>query len=104
MSIKFQISIQDCNLLFMLYCHYFNSVVFYFQLSIFSQIKFFEAPRILEIYNPDWKPVIKAHLGTLLPNNSIPEDCTHYLHYLEKHNISVTPGGLQEEEEEYEYV
>ncbi|XP_037784367.1 uncharacterized protein LOC119580339 isoform X1 [Penaeus monodon] len=72
------------------------------ELSIFSQIKFFEAPRILEIYNPDWKPVIKAHLGTLLPNNSIPEDCTHYLHYLEKHNISVTPGGLQEEEEEYD--
>ncbi|XP_063602141.1 myogenesis-regulating glycosidase-like isoform X2 [Penaeus indicus] len=72
------------------------------ELSIFSQIKFFEAPRILEIYNPDGKPVVKAHLGTWLPSDSIPEDCTHYLHYLQKHNRSITPGGLDKEEEEYD--
>lgn len=60
------------------------------EMTIFSSIKFFEKSRVLQIYNPTWEPVVTAHLGSHLPLESIPEDCTHYLHYLHKHNHSMS--------------
>ncbi|XP_042239186.1 myogenesis-regulating glycosidase-like isoform X2 [Homarus americanus] len=59
------------------------------ELSIFNRIKFYETPRILEIYDATWSPLTTVHLGSNLPDNSIPEDCTHYLHYLKKHNFTM---------------
>ncbi|XP_068239473.1 uncharacterized protein [Palaemon carinicauda] len=59
------------------------------EMTIFSSIKFFEKSRVLQIYNPSWEPVATAHLGSNLPVESIPEDCTHYLHYLHRHNQSI---------------
>ncbi|XP_045601299.1 uncharacterized protein [Procambarus clarkii] len=59
------------------------------ELSIFNCIKFYESPRILEIYNAEWKPLTTVHLGSSLPPNSIPEDCTNYLHYLKRHNYTM---------------
>ncbi|XP_071530434.1 uncharacterized protein [Panulirus ornatus] len=70
------------------------------ELSIFNCIKFYETPRILEIYDAEWSPVATAHLGSNLPKNSIPEDCTHYLHYLRKHNYSLPHINFDDEEYE----
>lgn len=70
------------------------------QLSIFNCIKFYETPRTLEIYDAEWNPVTTAHLGSNLPKNSIPEDCTHYLHYLRKHNYSLPNINLDDEDYE----
>lgn len=79
----------------------FTELVSFPQLSIFNSIKFFETPRRLEIYDPNWSPVTTLHLGTHLPDNSIPEDCTHYLHYLHQHNYTTTHDA-HDEDQEYE--
>lgn len=71
-----------------------------FQLSIFNRIKFFETPRHLMVYDPTWEPVITAHLGSNLPDNSIPEDCTKYLKYLEEKNYTLPHHGLGDDEYE----
>ncbi|XP_050732588.1 uncharacterized protein LOC127006577 isoform X46 [Eriocheir sinensis] len=70
------------------------------ELSIFNRIKFFESPRHLMVYDPTWEPVITAHLGTNLPDLSIPEDCTQYLHYLEARNYTLPHHGLGDDEYE----
>ncbi|KAK8721022.1 hypothetical protein OTU49_012949 [Cherax quadricarinatus] len=70
------------------------------ELSIFNCIKFYETPRILEIYNKDWKPLTTVHLGTTLSANAIPEDCTHYLHYLQRHNYSMRHQRIDEDYED----
>lgn len=67
---------------------------------IFNRIKFYESPRILEVYDEKWQPLITAHLGTNLPDNSIPEDCTEYLSYLQKKNVTLPHHGLDDDEYE----
>ena len=70
------------------------------QLSIFNRIKFYEEDRLLEVYDPQWKPVIAMHMGTNLPTFSIPEDCTDYLHYLQEKNYTLPHHGLDDDEYE----
>lgn len=52
------------------------------------------------VYDPTWEPVITAHLGTNLPDHSIPEDCTEYLLYLEERNYTLPHHGLGDDEYE----
>lgn len=70
------------------------------QLYIFKRIRFYEGPRTLEVYNSKWQPLITAHLGTNLPDHSIPDDCTEYLLYLQEKNYSLPHHGLDDDEYE----
>ncbi|CAL4093313.1 unnamed protein product, partial [Meganyctiphanes norvegica] len=71
------------------------SLIYYFyhqhllELKIFNRLKFTEDGRILHIYNDEWKPQTTALLGTTLDSHMLPEDCTHYLHYMHEHNKTI---------------
>lgn len=67
------------------------------ELFIFKCIKFYEETRILEMYDESWKPIITLHLGTNLPQHSIPNECTDYLDYLKGRNYSLPHHGLNDE-------
>lgn len=84
------------------------SLIYYFyhqhllELKIFSRLKFQEDGRILHIYDDNWKPQTTAYLGTTLDQHMLPEDCTHYLHYMHEHNKTIKSpkpegGGSYEE-------
>lgn len=54
----------------------------------------------MEMYDPTWKPIITLHLGTNLPQHSIPETCTDYLDYLQARNYTLPHHGLDDDDYE----